>query len=61
MRLSATLVVVVAPIRVDLVKSALDGGRFDLDKSILEGGRALDTVRARLRGSAEDASFIFSG
>ena len=60
LRLSTTLVVVAVPIRVDLAKSALDGGRMGLGKSILEGGRALDVVRARLCGGATDTSFVFS-
>jgi len=69
-RLSTTLVLVTAPVLVDLAKSALDGGRVglnksileggrvDLDKSILEGGRALEVVRARLCGGT---SLAFSG
>lgn len=60
LHLSATLVVVAAPVRVDLVISVLGGGRVDLDKSILEGGRALEVVRARLCGGAKDTSFVFS-
>ena len=51
---------VTVAVLVDLVKSALDGGRIDLDKSILEGGRALEVVRVRLRGGAKDTSFVFS-
>jgi len=60
LRLSATLVVVAAPVRVDLAKSALDDGRVGLGKSILEGGRALDVARARPCGGAKDISFVLS-
>jgi hypothetical protein len=60
LRLAAALVVVTAPARVDLVRSALDDGRVNLGKSILEGGRALETVRARLCGGAKGTSFAFS-
>lgn len=58
--MSEILVVAVVVVRVDLLGSALDGGRVDLDRSILEGGRALEIVRALLCGGAKDISFLFS-
>lgn len=48
------------PARIDLLESALDGGRIDLGKSILEGGRALEIARARLCGGTEDPPFVLS-
>lgn len=60
LHLSAALVEVATPVRVDFVESALDGGRVGLGMSILEGGRAVDVVRARLLGGAKDTSFVFS-
>lgn len=52
------MVAVAVPVRVGLVKSALDDGRVNLGKSILDGGRALDVVRARPCGGAKGTSFV---